>query len=117
MLRTQENKLEQLQTQVTELTKEVNELKLQLKTNKTEKSNNNHDDANNYKLGNKIGKELGKMAITSGSLKTKFSSQRMYKLFSGLISSQINIPNSFSLSKNQLHYQQAQSLKNISHRL
>ena len=115
MLRKQENEFEQLQIQVTELTKEVNELKLQLKSDKTEKVNSNQVNSD-YRFGNKIGKEIGKMAITKGSLNDKFSSKQIYKLFSNLMNSQINIPNSFGLSKNQLHYQQAQSLKNISYK-
>ena len=116
MLRKQANELEQIQTQIAELTKEVNELKSQLKSSKVEKLNNNQL-TGDYKLGNKIGKELGMMAITPGSLNDKFSTKQIYKLFSSLMRGQINIPNSFGLSKNQLHYQQAQSYKNISNRL
>jgi hypothetical protein len=122
MLRKEIDELQVLKNQVKDLAREVELLKIQAKTNN--KLGVNYSEIGSKSSGKNFGRMLGNLAMhtNSGSeFKSMANNKQIFgqlvKAVSYSITNQFQSSGSFSRTKEQSQYQQAQNFRNISHKL
>ena len=121
MLRKENDEIQQIKNQVKELTKEVEALKLQLKlyASKAVISELQMDDSENS-FARSMGKIAGNAALGNDVKQYAHNKQmlsQMIRAVGHIFNNNANPISSFSPTTHQNNYQQAQNLKNMSHRL
>lgn len=112
MLRKEENELDGLKNQIEEFRQELNMLKSQIKSSKSNRYN-----AQDNEMRKGFGAMFSKVMFGAQGGTDSFNRKELYKMVSRAVIPRSSTTNSFKLSNQQSQYQQLKIFKNISYKI